>query len=182
MDLSIDGKDIGRLDFELFGQSSPKTVNTFLGFVSGDYDPYMRYKGTYFTRIFEQRFMQGGDFISQDGKGSATVYPGKERMRSERNKLKFSEPYLLAMASDSDGNTGSQFFITLDDAPMLNDSSHTIIGRLKKGKEVLDICVGMEQFRRDRPLLEYRIKNLPMSLGAAMVDEKTEAQLKAQRL
>ena len=51
MDLSIDGKDIGRLDFELFGHSSPKTVNTFLGFVSGDFDPFMRYKGTYFTRI-----------------------------------------------------------------------------------------------------------------------------------
>ena len=72
------------------------------------------------------------------------MYEGKERMRSERNKLKFTEPYLLAMASDPDGNTGSQFFITLDEAPMLNNTNHTIIGRLKKGKDVLDICVGME--------------------------------------
>ncbi len=40
MDLDIDGKDIGRLDFELFGQSAPKSVNNFLGFVSGDFDVY----------------------------------------------------------------------------------------------------------------------------------------------
>jgi cyclophilin family peptidyl-prolyl cis-trans isomerase len=40
MDLDLDGKDIGRLDFELFGKSSPKSVNNFLGFVSGDFNLY----------------------------------------------------------------------------------------------------------------------------------------------
>ena len=53
MDLEIDGTDIGRLDFELFGQAAPKSVNNFLGFVSGDYDPYMKYKGTYFNKVYE---------------------------------------------------------------------------------------------------------------------------------
>ena len=48
MDLEVEGKDIGRLDFELFGDSAPKTVNNFLGFVTGDFSPYMRYKGSYF--------------------------------------------------------------------------------------------------------------------------------------
>ena len=47
MDLEIEGKDIGRIDFELFGKSSPKSVNNFLGFISGDYSPYFRYKNTY---------------------------------------------------------------------------------------------------------------------------------------
>jgi len=35
MDLEVEGKDIGRLDFELFGNAAPKTVNNFLGFVTG---------------------------------------------------------------------------------------------------------------------------------------------------
>jgi len=48
MDLEVEGKDIGRLDFELFGNAAPKTVNNFLGFVTGDFSPYMRYKGSYF--------------------------------------------------------------------------------------------------------------------------------------
>lgn len=75
MDLEVDGKDIGRLDFELFGQSSPKTVNNFLGFVSGDWNPYLRYKNTYFHTVLEQRFVAGGDITKQDGTGSMTVYP-----------------------------------------------------------------------------------------------------------
>jgi Cyclophilin type peptidyl-prolyl cis-trans isomerase/CLD len=53
IDLELDGKDIGRLDFELFGTSSPKTVNNFLGFITGDFDPYQRYKNTYLQRIYE---------------------------------------------------------------------------------------------------------------------------------
>ena len=113
MDLEVEGKDIGRVDFELFGNSAPKTVNSFLGFVTGDFSPYMRYKGSYFQQIVEQRFITGGDFVSQDGLGSATVYPDTTTILSEKNDLKFSEAYLLAMSADKDGNTGCQFFITL---------------------------------------------------------------------
>ena len=57
LDLEVDGKDIGRVDFELFGQAAPKNVNNFLGFVSGDFNPFMRYKGSYFHQIKEQRFI-----------------------------------------------------------------------------------------------------------------------------
>lgn len=106
MDLEVDGKDIGRLDFELFGNSAPKSVNNFLGFISGDFNPYMRYKNTYFQRIYEQRFITGGDFVKADGTGSATVYDNEPSMKAEENTLRFEEPYLLAMATDSDGNTG----------------------------------------------------------------------------
>ena len=46
LDINVDGKDVGRLDFELFGKEAPKTVNNFLAFCTGDYNPYMRYKGS----------------------------------------------------------------------------------------------------------------------------------------
>ena len=35
MDIEIDGMDAGRLDFELFGEEVPRTVNNFLGMCSG---------------------------------------------------------------------------------------------------------------------------------------------------
>jgi len=38
MDFELDGRDIGRVDFELFGTSSPKSVNNFLGFITGDFN------------------------------------------------------------------------------------------------------------------------------------------------
>ena len=103
-DIEVDGKDIGRLDFELFGKEAPRSVNNFLGFCTGDFNPYMTYAGTTFHRVFEKRFVAGGDFINRNGTGSITVYPNQTTMKAERNKrLKFSEPYLLAMSANKDG-------------------------------------------------------------------------------
>lgn len=108
MDVEIDGKDAGRINFELFGDAAPKTVNNFLAFCSGDFNPYMKYRDTYFHRVVPGRFIQGGDFINHDGTGSATVYDnGNQRMMdAEKNKLNFVEPYLLAACSNKDGKTG----------------------------------------------------------------------------
>ena len=53
--------------------------------------------------------MTGGDFIKHNGSGSATVYDGDEAvtMPAEKNKrLKFVEPYLLAMSANVEGRTG----------------------------------------------------------------------------
>jgi cyclophilin family peptidyl-prolyl cis-trans isomerase len=47
MDIEIDGKDAGRMNFELFGEEAPKTVNNFLAFCSGEYSSYTKYKDSY---------------------------------------------------------------------------------------------------------------------------------------
>ena len=52
-------------------------------------------------------------------------------------KATFNEPYLLAMSANAKGETGCQFFLTLDALPALNGTKHTIIGRLLKGKETI---------------------------------------------
>lgn len=98
----MDGKEIGRLDFELFGKEAPKSVNSFLAFCSGEFNPYQRYKGTEILRIYEKRWILGGDFVKNNGEGSATVYPNMDSMPAENNnpKMKFSEPYLLALAAN----------------------------------------------------------------------------------
>lgn len=71
-------------------------------------------------------------------------------MVAEKNDLKFSEPYLLAMAADKDGNTGCQFFVTLQETPCLNGSSHTIIGRLLNGKSTLQTIAGIDEYRNQK--------------------------------
>ena len=50
-DIDIDGKPAGRLDFELFGEEAPKTVNNFLAFATGGLNSYMWFKGSRFHRI-----------------------------------------------------------------------------------------------------------------------------------
>ena len=69
-------------------------------------------------------------------------------MPAEENKLQFDEPYLLAMAANADGQTGCQFFVTLEEMPSLNGTCNTIFGRLVKGKETLGIVEGLSEFRK----------------------------------
>lgn len=61
-DVEIDGDDAGRVNFELFGEAAPRTVNNFLAFCSGDYNAYSRYKESYFHQVVHGKFIKGGDF------------------------------------------------------------------------------------------------------------------------
>lgn len=56
--------------------------------------------------MYPGKFFKAGDFMIGDGTGSATVY-NSDSMESEKNKLKFIEPYLLAASSNNEGKTGS---------------------------------------------------------------------------
>jgi len=81
----------------------------------------------------------GGDLLKQDGTGNQTIYDdGKlSTIDAEKNDLKFSEPYLLAASANDDGQTGSQFFITLREMPGLNGSQNTIFGRVLLGEKTV---------------------------------------------
>ena len=54
----------------------------------------------------------------------------------------------------------------------MNDSSHTIIGRLIKGKETLNIVEGLEEYRKVRGLIKEQIKTMPGSMGFATLPTK----------
>ena len=141
------------MNFELFGEDAPKTVNNFLAFCSGDYSSYTRYRDSYIHQIVHGRFLRGGDFMNGDGTGSATVYDNST-IESEKNNLKFVEPFLLAAAANTEGRVGSQFIITLDSFPVLNGSDHTIIGRLISGRETLNMIEGMDEFKMIKSIVE----------------------------
>lgn len=136
-------------------------MNNFLAFCTGDFNPYYRYKGSSLLGIHEQRFIKGGDFVNNDGTGAATVYTDENdgrTMKAERNKsVKFDEPYLLAMSANQAGETGCQFFITLDSLPALNGTSHTVIGRLFKGRDTLQYLEGLEEYRSSEDFIKKRI-------------------------
>ena len=79
-------------------------------------------------------------------------------MEAEGNKtLKFSEPYLLAMAANEEGRTGSQFFITFDRLTPLNGSKHTIFGRLIKGRDTLKLIEGVDEYRMAKEEISLRM-------------------------
>jgi peptidylprolyl isomerase len=103
MDLEIDGINAGRLDFELFGEKAPKTVNNFLALCSGEMNrSFMWYKGTPIHKVHSGRWIMGGDIVNGNGTGSMTVYnEGKQKtFEAESNDLTFCEPYLLVASAD----------------------------------------------------------------------------------
>nr|CAX69629.1 putative U-snRNP-associated cyclophilin [Schistosoma japonicum] len=66
-DVTIGGQEIGRMQFELFQDIVPKTVENFRQFCTGEYRKDgvpTGYKGTSFHRIIKDFMVQGGDFIN----------------------------------------------------------------------------------------------------------------------
>ena len=87
-------------------------------------------------------------------------------MKAEKNKrLRFSEPYLLALSSNKEGRTGCQFFITLQEMPALDGSGHTIIGRMVQGKDTLNVIEGLEEFRAIKDDIKMRMMSAPGTMG-----------------
>lgn len=56
-DISIDGEEVGRIVFGLFGDTAPKTVNNFYQLASGDLG--YGYEGSTFHRVIKDFMVQG---------------------------------------------------------------------------------------------------------------------------
>src|SRR5579885_3428784 len=115
-------KNLGRIEFELFEDIVPKTVENFLSLIT--HNKGFGYRKSKIHRIIPNFVIQGGDF---DNKGGHSIY-GKY-FEDENFKLKHDQEGLLSMANCGPNTNGSQFFITLDYTPWL-DGKHVVFGKI----------------------------------------------------
>ncbi|MGB9674029.1 MAG: peptidylprolyl isomerase [Anaerolineales bacterium] len=116
----------GDILIQLFAQETPITVNNFVFLARQGW-----YDGITFHRVLK-------DYIAQSGDPSGTGYggPGYTFINEVNSKHTFDQAGMVAMANAGKDTNGSQFFITLNPAPQLNED-YTIFGEVLQGMEVL---------------------------------------------
>ncbi|KAL9652585.1 hypothetical protein ABK040_000152 [Willaertia magna] len=180
-----DTSNKGRIIIGLYDKVVPVTAFNFLKLCeAGDL------KGTIFHRVINKFMLQGGDIKQGTGMSSIPVFDKvkdnltddmKEKInnlvirdtignaisfKDENFELKHSEPYLICMANKGPNTNGSQFYITTEKTPHL-DNKHVVFGKVLYGMQLIDDLQKVRTDLRDRPIDQVKIVNC----GTMTIDE-----------
>ncbi|KAA0177114.1 hypothetical protein FNF27_01444 [Cafeteria roenbergensis] len=154
MDLSIGSSAAGRVLFELFSDTVPRTAENFRQLCTGEggvgksSGKRLHFLGCAFHRVIPGFMMQGGDFTAGDGTGGESVYG--RTFRDEDLSAQHSTAGLLSMANAGPHTNGSQFFVLFRPAPHL-DGKHVVFGRVVSGMDVVRAVERVPTGSGDRP-------------------------------
>ncbi|TGJ84130.1 hypothetical protein E0Z10_g4634 [Xylaria hypoxylon] len=143
----------GDIHIRLFPDAAPKAVENFVTHSKRGY-----FNSTVFHRVIRKFMIQGGDPLG-DGTGGESIW-GKQ-FEDEFSTLKHDKPYTVSMANAGPNTNGSQFFITTEKTPWL-DNKHTIFGRAVQGLDVIHKIENVRAYK-DKPEEDIKILNIDVS-------------------
>ncbi|CDW79830.1 peptidyl-prolyl cis-trans isomerase [Stylonychia lemnae] len=141
-DISIGNQPQGRIEFELSSET-PLTSENFRALCTGEKGPCVTtplkqlwYKNTIIHSVIPGFIIHGGDIIKANGSGGESIYGAK--FNDENFSHSHSQAGVLSMSNIGPNTNNSQFFITLDDYPHLDDQ-YVAFGQVVKGLDFLKI-------------------------------------------
>ncbi|WP_248895960.1 peptidylprolyl isomerase [Haloplanus halobius] len=163
----------GDITVELFADRAPTTVENFIGLAEGadEYDVPIEpgtgawedpetgekridplYNDLPFHRIIHDFMIQGGD-----PEGTGRGGPGYTFDDEFHPDLRHDGAGILSMANRGPDTNGSQFFITLDAQPHLDDS-HAVFGEVTEGMDVVEELGSVPTDVDDKPMEDATLK------------------------
>ncbi|CAH2104662.1 unnamed protein product [Euphydryas editha] len=147
LDVKSENKFLGRIVIGLFGDLAPRAVKNFKVLATKGING-KSYKGTSFNRIIKRFMIQGGDVVSDDGKGSISIYG--ETFEDENLDTEHTIAGFVSMANKGKNTNGCQFIITTKGTPWL-DGLHTVIGKVVEGQKFVHMIELTPTDINDRP-------------------------------
>ncbi|MEK7857965.1 MAG: peptidylprolyl isomerase [Elusimicrobiota bacterium] len=158
---------MGTVTVRLLKDQRPRTCAHFIALAKGTKawrDPKTGamkkapiYDGLLFHRVIAGFMVQTGDPL---GTGDGDI--GVTILDELTPELRFDRPGLLGMANHGPNTNGSQFFLTVAPAPML-DGHHTLFGEVVEGLDVVKAISKVKRDERevsDRPLKPVYLKKV----------------------
>ncbi|KZT58099.1 hypothetical protein CALCODRAFT_260117 [Calocera cornea HHB12733] len=155
MNFMVGDAPAGRVIFELFNDTAPKTAENFRALCTGEKgvspisDVPLYYKGCTVHRAIKDFMIQAGDFTKGNGAGGESIYGAP--FPDEDLERPIDSEGLLVMANRGPDTNSSQFFVTVRPCPHL-DGKHVCFGRVVAGYDVIEKISNVETDGKDRPL------------------------------
>lgn len=139
LDIAINSTPMGRIEFELFNDITPRTAENFRALCTGERGENYRtkrrlwYKDNTFHKIIPGQLIQAGDITTGDGSGGDSIFYGQ--FKDENFIVKHTVPGLLSMANAGPNTNTSQFFITLKKQPDF-DNHNVVFGKVANSESM----------------------------------------------
>ncbi len=150
----IEMENGAQIKMELDPANAPNTVKNFIALAEKGF-----YKSLKFHRVIPGFMIQGGCPLGSGTGGPGYKIKGEFSANKHSNELKLERGVIAMARSQHNDSAGSQFFITVANAPHL-DGEYAAFGRVIEGMDEVDRIVSVPTNQRDKPLDDEKIKTV----------------------